>query len=278
MDTTEDRAGAYVESMDSVPGWFVRLDAQLFLAVDAWQRQAAITGNLLEIGVFAGRSAVLLGHLPAPGERLEVCDLFEGQIPTATTDADRGVYDSLRRSEFESGFLRWHAGLPSIHQCPSSDLSSRIGAGSMRFIHIDGSHLYDPVASDLALSRDLLVPGGVVVLDDWCTERTPGVAAATWEAVRRDGLRPFAFTQDKVYATWSGAAPSPSEVAAWFDADPTVGSERHRVGSHEMVRLFSTGARTPAGRIAERWLPPAARPALVRARARVREAGWRSRA
>ncbi len=265
MTVTGDSASAYVRSMDTVGGWFVRLDADMFTAVDQWQRQAGVTGNLLEIGVYQGRSAILLGWLRGQGERLEVCDLFEDQEATATAPGDGGLYDTLERARFERNFLRFHDALPVIHQGPSRDLGHHMADASFRFVHVDGSHLYDPVVSDLALSRRLLVPGGVVVLDDWCTPRMPGVGAATWDAILHDGLRPFAFTADKLYASWSGPAPDGAMVAGWFAGDDSVRCEPHEVGGHELVRLYSSAPRSTPGRLIDRWAPPALRPPIARA-------------
>lgn len=141
MMATEDTTAAYVRSMDTVGGWFVRLDADMFVAVNRWQRSAEVMGDLLEIGVYQGRSAILLGYMRGEGERLEVCDLFEDQETTATTVADRGLYDTLERARFERNFLRFHDALPVIHHGPSRDLGPRVASGSFRFVHIDGSHL-----------------------------------------------------------------------------------------------------------------------------------------
>jgi SAM-dependent methyltransferase len=252
--------------MDTVEGWFVRLDADLFSAVDRWQRDAGVTGDLLEIGAYQGRSAILLGFLAREGEQLVICDLFEDQEPTATTTGDRGLYDALQRTRFERNFLRFHDALPLIHQTPSRDLEPRLAGGTFRFVHIDGSHLFDPVVSDIALSRRLVAPGGVVVLDDWCTPRMPGVAAAAWDAILHEELRPFAFTGDKLYASWSADPfPDASTVADWFSGDPAVLAELHEVDGHEMVRFHTPRARSGASRVLDRWAPPALRPPISRA-------------
>jgi hypothetical protein len=38
-----------------------------------------------------------------------------------------------------------------------------------------------------------------VIIDDWRTGHTPGVAAATWEAILHEGLVPIWFTDQKLY-------------------------------------------------------------------------------
>ena len=65
--TTDSAAQAYVERMGEVPGFFGRLDADLFARLSEAQADAGVVGDLLEIGCWYGRSAILLEHLR--GER-----------------------------------------------------------------------------------------------------------------------------------------------------------------------------------------------------------------
>ena len=66
---------SYIErGIHTVEGWFGRGDAEVFLAVDAEQ---AHRGDLLEIGVYLGKSAVLVGYMQRPDERFVICDLFD---------------------------------------------------------------------------------------------------------------------------------------------------------------------------------------------------------
>lgn len=92
----------------------------------------------------------------------------------------------------------------------------------------------------------------------------PGVAAATWDAVLHAGLHPFAFTADKLYASWSDPRPDARTVASWFAADRSVLCEPHEIGGHELVRLYSE-ARSNASSLLDRWAPPALRPPIARA-------------
>ena len=46
-----------------VPGWFDDVDAAVFRAVDHTHRATGVDGDLLEIGAYLGKSAILLGYL-----------------------------------------------------------------------------------------------------------------------------------------------------------------------------------------------------------------------
>ena len=74
-------------------------------------------------------------------------------------------------------------------------------SATFRFIHIDGSHLYQIVKQDLHTASGLLEKGGIVAIDDYRTAHTPGVAAAAWEAVLAGRLIPLCLTPQKMYAT-----------------------------------------------------------------------------
>lgn len=251
-----DEALGYLPQMESIPGWFVRLDALIFLQVDRWQRENGIYGGLLEIGVFEGRSAGLLGYMAKSGEQLEVCDLFEAPSLDSPNVKERRLYEGLRQTRFEGNFLRFHPQLPVIHRCPSTQLSGRLGPDPFRFVHIDGSHLYGAVAADLALSQRLLCDGGVVAVDDWCTSRLPGVAAATWQAIVTEGLVPFAFTPDKLYATWSsGLAPNCDDLAVGLPPHVAVQMEDHAFLQAPVVGLTDTGGGSFAHRMIQGWVP-----------------------
>ncbi|MGO9029918.1 MAG: class I SAM-dependent methyltransferase [Acidimicrobiales bacterium] len=224
-----DRHRYIAEGRDTVPGWFQRTDAVLFDAIDSAQRRAGITGDILEIGCYQGASAVLLGYLRQPGERFIVCDLFDGAVthPEDVVERQR-FYTDLSRRTFETNYLKFHRDLPEIIAGPSSGLFDLGLARTCRLIHVDGSHTYDVVRSDLLLSRQLLMPGGVVAFDDIISMHTPGVTAAVWEGVLRDELVPL-FQSRKFYGTWG----APCHI----DIPEELPSHPHHVLGHTMLHV-----------------------------------------
>lgn len=72
--TVTDDAAQLSPALDDVPGWFSRTDQQLF---EWFLTHPHASGDLLEMGVYVGKSAILLGQHLRPGESLTVCDLFD---------------------------------------------------------------------------------------------------------------------------------------------------------------------------------------------------------
>jgi hypothetical protein len=219
-------------------------------------------GDLAEMGVYQGRSAVLLGSYLQSGEVLTVIDLF-GVEPgdAANCRENREQYAELTRKQFEDAYRAIHGVLPVVVQDFSSAITDRASHGTHRFVHIDASHLYEHVVGDIAAARTLLKTDGVVVLDDYQSGHTPGVAAAAWQAVSA-GLHPFLLTQAKMYATWGDATIWKKAIDTWV-TNSSYGHERQTIGDDEVVRVWSNPLKIA------RFIPPAAMPSLSRLRAQI---------
>ncbi|MFJ9695286.1 class I SAM-dependent methyltransferase [Kitasatospora sp. NPDC101183] len=210
MTSVKPQQTAEPAVLDDVPGWFWDHDRHSFDWFLTRQEKAGVTGDLLEMGAYLGRSAIVIGEHLQPGETFTVCDLFDSDAPDDENSAemDLSYRKTLTRSAFEVNYLSFFESLPEIIQAPTSVLSDgRVAPGSFRFIHIDASHLYEHVVGDLQVARTALQEQGVVVLDDYRSQHTPGVAAATWEAVFNHGLKPVLFTECKFYGTWGDPEP-----------------------------------------------------------------------
>lgn len=219
-----DRALVKYLEDDTVQGWFPLLDFLLFDWILSDQEAAGTTGGLAEIGVFQGRSAILLGFHQRPGEAVCVCDVFDGEISDESNRMDYERWytgQEPTRMVFERNYRRFHGRLPEvIVEAPSDHMPAHVAEGTLRFLHIDGSHLYKSVAGDIDRARALLAPSGIVVCDDYRTEHSPGTGAAVWEAVFDKGLRPICLTAQKFYATWTADVPAiQARLKSWV---PTV--------------------------------------------------------
>lgn len=119
-----------------------------------------------------------------------------------------------------------------------------------------------------------------MVLDDYRSPHTPGVAAATWEAVFCHGLRPICVTPEKLYGTWADPEPVQDELVelhgdveeCYLDIDVIAGQRVVRLSGRGVAKLLpaepptSAPARpqSAARRLALDLLPPLATRAVRR--------------
>ncbi|MET9862810.1 class I SAM-dependent methyltransferase [Streptomyces smyrnaeus] len=280
-------------TFDEVPGWFYRTDLVLFDWFLTRQRDLGHRGDLLEMGAYLGKSAVLMGaYLDAPEERFTVCDLFDSEAaPDEANGREmRHSYSTLTRRAFEANYLSFHDELPRILQAPTTVVPGEVADGSCRFVHVDASHLYEHVHGDIAAARDTLGPEGIVVLDDYRSDHTPGVACATWQAVLESGLRPVCVSSHKFYGTWGDPSPWQDALHAelrargkcWLQWQQVAGQRLLLVGarkadpptlpvSRHASPASAAGRKPPpraaaARRLAADLLPPVMTRALRRAR------------
>lgn len=212
----------FLQEMESIPGWLDSLDASLICALSDYQHSNDLIGDIVEIGVFHGRSAILLGYLLAEGEHLIACDPFgaEAGMDSETALWNRRFYPGLRRQQFEANYLRYHGQLPARMLSSSDQLTDAITPGSCRLIHIDGAHDYATVRRDALMSRALCAQLGIVIFDDYCKAHLPGTAMAVWEQVACEGLVPIALTDAKLYASWGPEhAAIPADVLVQHASD-----------------------------------------------------------
>jgi hypothetical protein len=111
----------------------------------------------------------------------------------------------LTQHAFEANYLRFHERLPVVVKAPSSEIQNHAAAGAHRFVHVDASHLYNHVRTDVASARELLHESGVVAFDDVQARHAPGVAAVVRAAVENGGLRPIVISHGELYGTWGSA-------------------------------------------------------------------------
>lgn len=243
------RHAEVANAIERIPGWFEPLDVDLFglLLAESARRGP---GDLAELGVYLGRSAALIGAYADAEERFTVVDLFglAAPDPANRREVER-EYPTLGSASFERHYRSVHDRLPQVVHGPTTDILRVAVPGAHRFVHVDASHLYDHVVVDLDLARMLLRPDGVVAVDDFRSEHTPGVAAAAWQALDR-GLRPFALSPVKLYATYGDPEPWREVVASSALAGRAdVGLEEQRIAGLRVLRLWSDSpAAAPRGR------------------------------
>jgi len=157
----------YMKYYSNLQGWFQLPAIATWDALLNYQDQDHITGNLMEIGVWKGKSATLMALHCKPEEQ---CVFVDPMPLDEVRNCISAVVPSTRchyLKEF-SQFLPRH---PFLSE----------GARAFRWIHIDGEHTAQAVSNDLAIAELLLSDRGMIIMDDFFNAGYPQVTQAVFQ-------------------------------------------------------------------------------------------------
>lgn len=155
----------------SVRGW-LRMPDAFFLYRSALRGPGS--GAIVEIGSAWGRSTVFLarGSKAAARERVIAIDPHTGDDWYLQSEGLERLDSS---QEFRHNMARFEvADWVELMQMTSDEAASRSEQRPIRLLFVDGLHTYEGVASDIATWVPRVVPGGVIVFDDYEND-DPGV-------------------------------------------------------------------------------------------------------
>lgn len=177
--------------ISSIPGWFSRDDAELIAALSVSQSRRSVTGNILELGVWEGRSLMFLASLKEKSEKCYGVDNF------LAPERKNRVIDLARADTNRHNLHIVQGDTKQFRHYP--DLAPE----SCRIVHVDADHEHSSVVTDLEVARRFLLPaGGLLVLDDLPHRNWPGVWSAMAQWILQGGgdeYRPFLISHSKGY-------------------------------------------------------------------------------
>jgi hypothetical protein len=147
----------------------------------AFQTERGIKGDMVELGVFRGKSAAVLAGRLSPDETLHLYDIAD---------------------YFDRPALAQTGARLSYNVGSTLALSKRrFSKHSIRFCHVDASHMFDPTIHEIALADFMLAPDGILCLDDYTNLNYSQILAATFKYLftKRTDLTIFLVTNEKAY-------------------------------------------------------------------------------
>lgn len=151
-----------------------------------------VRGDIVEIGSWQGRSTTALAQacIDTDNGRVHAIDTFRG-----CPGSPGHEHWHAEPSDLEAAFRR-NIGLAGVaervlvHPMTSAQAQGVVAreTAGVRLLFVDGEHTYDAVRADLAGYAQLLVPGGLLVFDDYA-RAFPGVARAVKEHLADRRLR-----------------------------------------------------------------------------------------
>ncbi len=170
-----DILSRYKQDFANIDGFFMPLAMATWAFLFRAQKDLGVTGGMLEIGVFQGKSAVLSALHMAEAEPAYFLDLHE--IPAAQQQI-------LSAKPHNAHFLTMN----STNALSNPQLAAQKGA--LRWVHIDGEHTGYATANDLLTAEYLLSDRGVICVDDFFSFKYPQLTAAVYQFLLE---RPFSF-------------------------------------------------------------------------------------
>ena len=188
---------SYLDAFPSIQGFFTIDAALMFMAYTELIRADGIAGDVLEIGVHHGLSAIAVGSLAGPGRRFVAVDLFD-----ELQDHNQSRSGAGNRAAFWGNMQRFFEDLEflKVFACHSSELKPEELGAQFSFCHIDGGHSPEETYKDLELCARILMPGGLVALDDYFNPSFPGVSegGVRFYLEQPEKLKPIAIGFNKV--------------------------------------------------------------------------------
>ncbi len=187
----------YLSVFRQIDGWFQADAALLFMAYNQLLARHGVAGHTLEIGVHHGLSAIGVASLRGREKLFYAIDLFDDLQSKNTSHSgagERAVFErNMQRLFPDTGFLR------TIARASADVVPADLGLG-FSFCHIDGGHSREETQRDLALCEAVLMPGGIVAIDDYFNPQFPGVSegVARFMLANRGALRPLAIGYQKM--------------------------------------------------------------------------------
>ena len=177
-----------------IDGWLYLKALRLTDFLDKCQEFANITGNIGEIGLYFGKYFIFLYLICRNNENIIGVDLFE------FSEWEKTFYQNFknwRYSEKEPIIIKRNS-----LQIDSKELLEKSN-GPYRMFSVDGGHSTEVALHDLRLANEVLVDGGIIMLDDYFDPKFPGVSEAVCrffllhpEEVR---VAPFLITGNKLF-------------------------------------------------------------------------------
>jgi hypothetical protein len=212
MKARERFLSSYLDTLPDIEGWFSPDAALMFMAYNQLLAARGLSGDVLEIGVHHGKSAIAVAALRGKGRRFFAVDLFEELQAQNHSGSGSGSKAAFLRNmdQFfdDTGFMRAIAGA-------SGDLTPSQLGYEFAFCHIDGGHSAAETYGDLDLSYRISLPGGLIALDDYFNPAWPGVSegAIRYALDHPGALIPIAIGFNKVLLQRS---PVPFDLNAAF--------------------------------------------------------------
>jgi O-methyltransferase len=173
-------------TLEAVRGYTLVDERRLFELWSLVRNGSDLDGDILEVGVWRGGSGALLARAAQRASlrtRVFLCDTFRGLVKVSSRDSSYrdGEYTASRAGVDELLRRLGLDGVTVLEGVFPDDTAAALGNVRLRFCHVDVD-VYESARDVLHWVWPRLVPGGVVVFDDYGFRGCDGVTSLVNEA------------------------------------------------------------------------------------------------
>lgn len=165
----------YKELTHEIEGWFSTESIGIWDSFLEFQKKSQLQGNIGEIGVWHGKSALLAAMHLRKNEKMLLVD------PRPMHEAKEVIKKNCPNS-LCAFFEHTSSHLKKIEAYQNS-------ASSFRWFHIDGEHSSQAAYLDLEIADYLLSEDGMIVVDDFFKPMYPQITAAVFKYIDSRPMR-----------------------------------------------------------------------------------------
>jgi hypothetical protein len=188
-----------------VEGWLGDRMWQIVNVIGTILDTNGVCGNIAEFGVHHGLFLFLLNALRNENEVCFAIDVFDEQ--RLNVDCSGRGSLSVFLSHVESLMASQRRSFRIVQRDTMSFSTAEVvelfGKNGVKFFSIDAGHTVQHACNDLTLVQEVLVPGGIVALDDYMSVHWPGVTEGFYRFMNFQNrrLKPFLYFQNKLFLT-----------------------------------------------------------------------------
>ena len=187
-----DILNGFLKNENDLEGWFFPPDMLSLAVLNAIHSKSKIKGNIIEIGVYKGKSFSFLSHFIKENETLFGYDTFPEDYYESTKSALEKYGASVKFELIKA----------DTSELNDDDLKAKIEGKVIRILHIDAGHEYHEVLHSLLSFSPYVMDAGIIVMDDYQDPEFPGIEAAVLDFCEIDRPRrfiPFFSGKNKIY-------------------------------------------------------------------------------
>ncbi len=205
-ETREERIDRFKSQIwGHVEGWLGDRMWQIVDIVGMVFERNGVRGHIAEFGVHHGLFLLLLAALRNEDEECFAIDVFDRQqfnvdhSGSGSRAAFSGHLENLVGAERQ--FFRIVE--RDTLSFSTAGIIALFGTTGVKMFSIDAGHTPLHALNDLHLAQEVLVPGGIIALDDYMSVHWPGVTEGFYRFMASENrrLKPFLFFQNKLFLT-----------------------------------------------------------------------------